>query len=65
MFRTQKVSTKSQQLFCEPVAVGQLLPGEGKALSRIVETRRKALETHELEQRITALEDKKNEVLTI
>ncbi len=43
----------------QAVAVGELLPGEGTVLSRIVETRRKALETYELDQRITALEEKK------
>ena len=43
----------------QAVAVGELLPGEGTVLSRIVETRRKALETYELEQRITALEENK------
>lgn len=42
----------------QAVAVGELLPGEGTVLSRIVETRRKALETYELEQRIAALEEK-------
>lgn len=42
----------------QAVAVGELLPSEGTMLSRIVETRRKAIETYELEQRITALEEK-------
>ena len=41
------------------VSEGKLLPGEGTVLSRILETRRKALETYELEQRIVALEKKK------
>ncbi len=41
------------------VSEGELLPGEGTVLSRILETRRKALETYELEQRIVALEKKK------
>ena len=40
------------------VSTGQLLPGEGVALAGIVENRRRAIETIELEQRITALEGK-------
>ena len=46
----------AQQTILEAVGTGDLLPGEGTALAGIVETRRKALETVELEQRISALE---------
>lgn len=42
------------------VAVGDLLPGEGTALATILEARRKALETQELEARIVALEAASN-----
>jgi hypothetical protein len=41
------------------VGAGDLLPGEGTALAGMVEARRKAVETLELEQRISALESKK------
>lgn len=41
------------------VASGSLLPGEASALAAIVETRRKAVETQELEARISALEGAK------
>ena len=43
----------------QAVSNGDLLPGEGVALSGIVENRRRALETLELESRITVLEQKK------
>jgi hypothetical protein len=38
------------------VAAGDILPGEGATLAGIVEARRKAVETQELEARISALE---------
>lgn len=38
------------------VAAGELTPSEAAALAGLVETHRRALETSELEQRITALE---------
>ncbi len=43
----------------QAVSNGDLLPGEGVALAGIVENRRRALETLELEARITTLEQKK------
>ncbi|MGB4912117.1 MAG: DUF5681 domain-containing protein [Candidatus Dechloromonas phosphoritropha] len=46
----------AQQAILQAVGMGDLLPGEGATLAGIVETRRKALETQELEARITALE---------
>ncbi len=46
----------AQAAILQAVAVGELLPGEGSVLAGIVEARRKALETQELEQRIAALE---------
>jgi hypothetical protein len=41
----------------QAVGVGDLLPGEGMALSGIVENRRRSIETLELESRIAALEE--------
>ena len=49
----------AQQAILQAVAAGDLLPGEGTTLAGIVEARRKAVETLELEQRISALESKK------
>jgi hypothetical protein len=46
----------AQQAILQAVGEGEILPGEGTALAGIVESRRKALETVELEQRISALE---------
>jgi len=55
---------EAQQAVLQAVADGELLPGEAATLEAatlagIVEARRKAVETLELEQRITALEGKK------
>lgn len=49
----------AQNTIVQAVGSGNLLPGEGTALSAIVEAKRKALETEELEKRISALEAKK------
>ena len=49
----------AQNAILQAVAAGDLLPGEGATMVGIVEARRKAVETLELEQRITALETKK------
>jgi hypothetical protein len=46
----------AQETILQAVASGELLPGEAATLAGIVEIRRRALETLELEQRITALE---------
>lgn len=51
---------QAQQAIIEAVGMGELLPGEGSALAGLVELRRKALETIELEQRVTILEEKAN-----
>jgi hypothetical protein len=40
------------------VAGGELTPEEGQAVAAMLESRRRALEAVELEQRIAALEDK-------
>lgn len=48
----------AHQAVLEAVSRGELTPGEGATLAGILEGRRKALETQELEQRIAALEAK-------
>ncbi|MCB1968692.1 MAG: hypothetical protein KDI64_22255, partial [Candidatus Accumulibacter sp.] len=47
---------KAQAAILQAVAIGDLLPGEAATLASIVEARRKAVETLELEARISALE---------
>ena len=47
---------EAQAAILQAVAVGDLMPGEATALAGIVEARRKAIETAELEVRILALE---------
>ncbi len=47
---------EAQAAILQAVAVGDLMPGEATALAGIVEARRKAIETAELEARILALE---------
>jgi hypothetical protein len=54
--RTVAGVSEAQQAILEAVGGGEILPGEGTALASILEARRKALETVELEQRISALE---------
>jgi hypothetical protein len=51
--------TKAQAAILTAVAGGELTPSEGTALAGMVEQHRKALETQELERRISALEEKK------
>lgn len=48
----------AQQAIVKAVSAGDLLPGEAATLTGIVEARRKALETQELERRIAALEER-------
>jgi len=50
---------QAQAVIVRAVATGELLPGEATTLAGIVEVRRKALETKEIEQRIAALEERK------
>ncbi|MBS1189671.1 MAG: hypothetical protein H6R10_1463 [Rhodocyclaceae bacterium] len=56
--RSAEGISKAQQAVLEAVAGGELTPGEGAALAGLVEGRRKALETEELERRIATLEEK-------
>lgn len=48
----------AQDAILQAVGRGDLLPGEASTLSGIVESRRRALETQELADRITQLESK-------
>ena len=50
---------RAQAAILQAVAAGDILPGEDATLAGIVEARRKAVETQELEARISALEVKK------
>ena len=50
---------QAQLAILEAVSNGTLLPGEAATLSGILEARRKAIETEELEARIAALEQEK------
>ncbi|MER2518969.1 MAG: DUF5681 domain-containing protein [Candidatus Accumulibacter phosphatis] len=50
---------QAQAVIVRAVATGELLPGEAATLAGIVEVRRKALETQEIERRIAALEETK------
>lgn len=50
---------QAQGAILAAVAAGDLLPGEGTALAGLVEGHRRALETNELDRRITALEKSK------
>jgi hypothetical protein len=45
----------------DSVASGEITPGEGQTIATLLEVQRKAIETAELEQRITRLERIKNE----
>jgi len=56
---TARGIAEAQQAILQAVAAGDLLLGEGTALAGILEARRKAVETLELETRISALEGKK------
>ena len=48
----------AQNAILQAVAVGDLLPGEASTLSAIVEAKRRAIETQELTERITQLENR-------
>lgn len=48
----------AQSAILQAVAAGDLLPGEASTLSAIVEAKRRAIETQELADRITQLENK-------
>ncbi len=48
--------SKALSAVMSSVACGELTPDEATAISSVIETKRKAIETHELEGRIAALE---------
>ncbi len=49
---------EAQATVVAAVSSGNLLPGEGQALSSLIEHQRRALETQQLEQRMKIIEDK-------
>ena len=48
----------AQSKVLEAVATGQLLPGEGEALSGLIEQQRRAFETADIAERLAALEER-------
>ena len=56
--KTAKGVSAAQSAILQAVARGELLPGEAATLSAIVESKRRAIETQELSDRITQLENK-------
>ena len=55
---TDDIGTASNAVLAS-LANGELLPSEAAAVATLLEGRRKAIETEELESRITALENRK------
>lgn len=49
---------QAQAAVVDAVSTGEILPGEGQALSGLIENQRRALETLELEKRLKAIEEK-------
>lgn len=58
--KTAQGIAAAQDAILQAVAGGDLLPGEGQTLSVILEGKRRAIETQELADRITKLEETKN-----
>lgn len=58
--KTAEGVSAAQSAILQAVAGGNLLPGEAATLSSIVESKRRAIETQDLSDRITKLESKKN-----
>lgn len=50
--------TAAQAKVLQAVTAGDLVPGEGQALSGLIENQRRALETLELEMRLAAIEQR-------
>lgn len=57
---TSEGVSAAQSAILQAVAAGDLLPGEASTLSAIVEAKRRSIETQELSDRITKLEELKN-----
>ncbi len=51
---------RAQEAIIRAVAAGDILASEGEALSRLIENKRRTIETTDLEARIAALEAKEN-----
>lgn len=49
--------TKAQAAVLNAVAAGEMLPGEGKVLSDLIDAQRRAYETSDIAKRIAAIED--------
>ena len=58
---TSEGVSAAQSAILQAVASGDLLPGEASTLSAIVESKRRAIETQELADRITQLENLKGD----
>lgn len=58
---TSEGVSAAQSAILQAVASGDLLPGEASTLSAIVEAKRRAIETQEMSDRITALENLKGD----
>lgn len=56
--QTAEGVAEAQAAILRAVAAGEILPGEAASLTGIVESRRRAIETADLENRIAALEQK-------
>ncbi len=56
--KTSEGVSAAQSAILQAVAGGDLLPGDASTLSAIVESKRRAIETQELADRITQLENK-------
>lgn len=52
---------KALGILLEAVATGEITPSEGQTISTLLEVQRKAIETADLEQRVTRLETNKHE----
>ncbi len=56
MLRDVKDCAEAQRVIIAAVATGELLPGEGEAISGLVENQRRSFETMTLEERLKAIE---------
>jgi len=59
--QTTEDIVKATAKITEAVGVGILTPGEAELISKILENHRRAVETTELEKRLTALEARSNQ----
>jgi hypothetical protein len=59
--RTAAELAKAQARMLEALSRGQLTPAEAETINNLVESRRRVLETEELERRLQALEHRQRE----